>query len=55
MSEKIQRDYIASAITKNLLPANAHRVPEIVSLNAPNNASRIQLTSATGWSVSKNS
>lgn len=40
MSEKIQRDYIASAITKNLLPANAHRVPEIVSLNAPNNASK---------------
>lgn len=40
MTEKIQRDYIASAITKNLLPANAYRVPEIVSLTAPDSASK---------------
>lgn len=37
MTEKTQRSYIASAIEKNLLPANAHRVPEIISLSAPNN------------------
>jgi truncated hemoglobin YjbI len=35
MTEKIHRDYIASAIGKKLLPSNAHRVPEIVSLTAP--------------------
>ncbi len=35
MSEKIQRDYITSAIQKNLLPADAHRVAQIVSLSAP--------------------
>ncbi|MCO4848056.1 MAG: hypothetical protein KC448_08810 [Yoonia sp.] len=40
MSEKTQRDYIASAIAKNLLPANAHRVAEIVSLSASNNVSK---------------
>lgn len=35
MSEKIQRDYITSAIQKNVLPADAHRVAQIVSLSAP--------------------
>lgn len=35
MSEKIQRDYIAAAIKRGLLPAEAHRMPEIVSLTAP--------------------
>jgi len=38
MSEKIQRDYITSAIEKKLLPANAHRVAQIVSLSAPSDA-----------------
>ncbi|RLJ41335.1 globin [Litoreibacter meonggei] len=40
MTEKTQRDYIASAITKDLLPKNAYRVPEIVSLSAPESASK---------------
>ena len=40
MTEKTQRDYIASAIAQNLLPANAHRVPEIVSLTAPNRGAK---------------
>ncbi|WP_417415284.1 hypothetical protein [Hoeflea sp.] len=40
MSEKIQRDYITSAITRNLLPADAHRMAQIISLDAPNNLSR---------------
>ncbi len=35
MSEKIQRDYIAFAIAQDLMPAEAHRIPEILSLTAP--------------------
>jgi len=34
MSEKIQRDYITSAIRNKLLPADAHRIAQIVSLSA---------------------
>jgi truncated hemoglobin YjbI len=40
MSEKIQRDYIASAVAKGLLPSEAHRIPEIVSLTAPSDGSK---------------
>jgi truncated hemoglobin YjbI len=40
MSEKIQRDYITSAIARNVLPADAHRIAQIVSLSAPNDASK---------------
>ena len=40
MSEKIQRDYIASAVSKNLLPAEAHRMAEIVSLTASSDISK---------------
>ena len=40
MSEKIQRDYISSAIKKGLMPDNAHRVGEIVSLTAPSNTAK---------------
>lgn len=40
MSEKIQLDYITAAVGKNLLPVDAHRMPEIVSLTAPSNASQ---------------
>lgn len=40
MSEKNQRDYITSAIAKDLLPANAHRVAEIVSLTAPSDQAK---------------
>jgi len=36
MSEKIQRDYITSAIQKKLLPADAHRIAQIISLSASN-------------------
>ena len=40
MSEKIQRDYITSAIEKKLLPGDAHRVAQIVSLSASNEVSK---------------
>lgn len=40
MSEKIQFDYIATAIEKELLPADAHRMSEIISLSAPRDASK---------------
>jgi truncated hemoglobin YjbI len=40
MTEKTQKNYISLAIAQKLLPANAHRVPEIVSLDAPNNGSK---------------
>lgn len=35
MTEKIQRDYITKAVDLGLLPADAHRMPEIISLTAP--------------------
>ena len=40
MSEKIQLDYITAAVEKKLLPIDAHRMPEIVSLTAPSDASQ---------------
>ena len=40
MTEKTQRDYITSAIAKGVLPAGAHRMPEIVSLTAPSSLSK---------------
>ncbi len=40
MSEKIQLDYITASIEKKLLPIDAHRMPEIVSLTAPRDASK---------------
>ncbi len=40
MSEKIQRDYIISAVAKGLLPVDAHRMPEILSLTAPSDVSK---------------
>ena len=40
MTEKTQRTYIASAISKNVLPENAYRIPQIVSLNAPHGLSK---------------
>jgi truncated hemoglobin YjbI len=40
MSEKIQQDYISSAIKKEILPKDANRMAEIVSLNASNNPSK---------------
>ena len=40
MSEKIQRDYITSAIAKKVLPRDAHRMEQIVSLNASNDLTK---------------
>ncbi len=40
MSEAIQHAYIAQAIEKGLLPSNAHRMPEVISLTAPSNSSK---------------
>ncbi len=40
MSEAIQHAYIAQAIEKGLLPSDAHRMPEVVSLTAPSNLSK---------------
>jgi len=34
MTEKIQRAYIAAAIKDKTLPDNAHRIPDIVTLDA---------------------
>ena len=52
MSEKIQRDYITSAIAQKVLPSNAHRVAQIVSLSASNDITKPvqfwQLYSALG-------
>ncbi|NVO56922.1 hypothetical protein HW561_14095 [Rhodobacteraceae bacterium B1Z28] len=35
MSEKIQQSYINAAIENGVLPPDAHRMPEVVSLTAP--------------------
>lgn len=35
MTEKIRTKYIASAVEKNLLPSNAHRMADVLSLTAP--------------------
>ncbi|WP_417589488.1 hypothetical protein [Pararhodobacter oceanensis] len=35
MTEKVQREYITAAIAQGLLPEDAHRMPEILSLTAP--------------------
>jgi len=40
MSEKIQRDYITSAVSKGLLPPEAHRMAEVVTLTAPTDMSK---------------
>lgn len=40
MSEKIQRDYIQAAMAKGLLPEQAHRMADIVSLTAPGDAAK---------------
>lgn len=40
MSEKTQQAYIAGAIEKGLLPADAHRMAEVVSLTAPSDTTK---------------
>lgn len=40
MSEKIQREYITSAVAKKLLPGDAHRMAQIISLDASNDIAK---------------
>lgn len=40
MTEKIQRDYIQASMAKDLLPAQAHRMADILSLTAPSDVSK---------------
>jgi hypothetical protein len=40
MTEKVQRDYITSAIERGLLPEDAHRMAQILSLEASNDISK---------------
>ena len=40
MTEKIQRDYIQAVMAKDLLPAQAHRMADILSLTAPSDVSK---------------
>lgn len=40
MTENIQRDYIQAAIAKDLLPAEAHRMADVLSLTAPGDVSK---------------
>ncbi|WP_108385256.1 hypothetical protein [Yoonia sediminilitoris] len=40
MAEKIQQDFTQVAVAKGLLPTEAHRMPDIVSLTAPSDASK---------------
>ena len=40
MSEKIQQDYINFAVSKQLLPRDAHRMAQIISLEASNDVSK---------------
>jgi len=40
LTEIIRRNYIEAAIANNVLPKNAHRMPHIISLSAPNDISK---------------
>ena len=40
MSERIQHAYITAAIEKGLLPADAHRMADVLSLTATSNLSK---------------
>jgi truncated hemoglobin YjbI len=40
MTEKIQRDYIQAAVAKDVLPTEAHRMADIVSLTASSDVSK---------------
>ena len=40
LTEIIRHNYIESAIANNVLPKNAHRMPQIVSLSAPNDITK---------------
>jgi truncated hemoglobin YjbI len=40
MSEQIQRSYIQTAVAQNVLPADAHRMAQIISLTASNDITK---------------
>jgi len=40
MSEQTQRDYIAHAVERKILPADAHRMAQIITLTAPDEVNR---------------
>ena len=40
MTEQIRQQYINKAVTKKILPENAHRIAPIISLEAPNDLSK---------------
>lgn len=40
MTEKTRRDYISAAVSNGILPKDAHRMAQIVSLDAPNDPSK---------------
>lgn len=40
MNERIQQAYIRAAVDKGLIPPEAHRMAEVVSLAAPDDASK---------------
>jgi truncated hemoglobin YjbI len=40
LTERIQHKYIDAAVAKKILPATAHRIPEIVSLSASNDLNK---------------
>ena len=40
LTEKTRSNYIEAAIRQKLLPDNAHRISEIISLSAPNNVNK---------------
>jgi truncated hemoglobin YjbI len=40
LTERIRSQYIEAAVASGTLPQNAHRIPEIVSLSASNNAAK---------------
>lgn len=40
LTEKVRNDYIANAVANNVLPQNAHRMQEIISLSASNDINK---------------
>ena len=40
LTDKIRLQYIEAAVVKGLLPENAHRMPDVISLSASNDAAR---------------
>jgi len=40
LTERIRNSYIEAAVAKEVLPKNAHRMPQIISLSAPNDIAK---------------